>query len=108
MDNYLVDRQILNQFVDILIKTKFNGRDPEGSAKLKEDASRLLDQRITDAVFGKLGDSQLEELDKILNNSSSTDETFTNFFEKNNINLQHEITTVFENFKTEFLGGENA
>ena len=101
MDNYLVDRQILNQFVDILIKAKFNGREPENSAKLKDDACRLLDQRVTDAIFGKLGDAQWKELNKILDNSSSTGETFTNF-------LQNEITTVFENFRTEFLGGENA
>ncbi len=108
MDNYLVDRQILNQFVDILIKAKFNGREPENSAKLKDDACRLLDQRVTDAIFGKLGDAQWKELNKILDNSSSTGETFTNFFEKNNIDLQNEITTVFENFRTEFLGGKNA
>lgn len=109
MDNYLVDRETLGQFVDALIKMKYENSitPPADVEKIKEDSIRTLDERVTSAIFNDLNDSQLAELSQLLDNELVTESAFQDFFAKSNINLEQKITDVFTNYKTEFLGGEN-
>lgn len=107
MDNYLVDRETLGQFVDALIKAKYESQ-PVDTTKLREDAIRVLDARISNAVFSDLDSLQLAELSHLLDDEEATETTFQNFFAKSNINLEQKITDVFATFRNEFLGGVNA
>lgn len=107
MDNYLVDRETLGQFVDALIQKKFPNQPATDFVNLKEDAIGALDARITDAIFRDLNDSQLSELNQLLDNEAASESDFAGFFEKSGINLEQKITNVFENFKAAFLGESN-
>ena len=108
MDNYLVDRETLGQFVDSLIKTKFPNQPASDFVNLREDAIRTLDERIANSIFGGLSDPQLIELNQLLDDESTDESAFANFFTKSGINVEQSITGVFSDFKREFLGGENA
>lgn len=108
MDNCLVDRETLGQFVDSLINTKFPNQPTSDFGKLREDAIRVLDERISNSIFGGLSEPQLIELNQLLDDENTDESAFADFFMKSGVNLEQSITGVFNDFKREFLGGENA
>lgn len=109
MDNTLIDRQILGQFVDELIKQKplpVNGAEELNS--LREESIKALDDKICNAVFGRLTPEQDEELNDILDlGEDSSEEVFRNFFQNAGLNVEDIITNTMKEFATEFLGGQN-
>ena len=107
MDNYLVDGETLGQFVDALIKIKYQNQ-PVSDTAVRENAIRTLDSRISDSIFNNLDSLQLAELSRLLDDEGSTESTFQDFFSKANIDLEQKVTDVFANFKTEFLVGAYA
>ena len=109
MDNYLVDRETLAQFVDGLIKLK---PSPANSADelntIRERAIKDLDDHIGMAVFGSLSSEKLDEINQLLDNEEENPEVFQNFFSSAGIDLRQTIDSAMTTFGKQFLGGENA
>ena len=109
MDNYLVDRETLEQFVDELMKQKpLPANTAEEINTLREASIKSLDDEISLAIFGSLNKAQLEEFNQILDREEESPEAFRDFFQSIGINLEEIITDAMQKFSVEFLGGENA
>ena len=109
MDNYLVDRETLAQFIDELIKQKplpANSADELNS--VREKAIKDLDYQIGTAIFGGLSSEKLAEINHLLDNDEENPEVFQNFFASSGIDLQQTISDTMTAFGKQFLGGENA
>lgn len=108
MDNYLMDRQTLGQFVDELIKKKALPIDDTAELEaLREKEMRALDDRVIDAIFGRLNDEQDAELNQLLDRDEESPEAFEEFFQSAGINVEEIIGQTMQDFAAEFLGGEN-
>jgi hypothetical protein len=109
MDNYLLDYETLGGFVDSLMKAKpVPAQTPEELNTLRENNIKRLDDKITQAVFGSLNDSQLKELNVLLDQDDGTPEVYEKFFQDAGINIQRTIAGVMQSYKEEFLGGQYA
>ena len=108
MESYLVDETVLGEIVDAFLKEKYPDQPVEAHEGIRKDAIKSLDHQILKAILGKLTKEQGSELGRLLDDESSTSDTFAEFFKKNNIDLQATITDAMVNFKKEFLGGKNA
>lgn len=106
MENYLIERETLAEFVDSLIARKT--QPIENLDALREENIRKLDDSIGQAVFGNLTEGQLAELNAMLDRNEDNDQAFQDFFNRAGINLEKVITETMQNFGKEFLGGENA
>lgn len=108
MDNYLIDRETLGQFVDELMKKKpLPANTPEELNTLREESIKTLDDQIGTAIFGSLTKSQLAEFNQILDQGEESPEVFQNFFQTAGIDLEKIITDTMQNFAAGFLGGQN-
>ncbi|MBR3230942.1 hypothetical protein IKF73_02880 [Candidatus Saccharibacteria bacterium] len=110
MDNTLIDRETLGQFVDELIKKAPLPIDNvEELNSLREESIKNLDDRICDAIFGRLTKEQNEAFVDIVDADPNAPESvFQDFFDKAGLNLEEIITDTMKEFATEFLGGQNA
>lgn len=109
MDDYITDRKALEQFVDELFKQKpLPANSAEELHSLREETIKKLDDSIGVAIFGSLNEQQLEELNQTLDSGEDTPEFFQKFFSDAGIDLKQTMSSTMENFRKEFLGGENA
>lgn len=109
MDDYITDRKALEQFVDELFRQKpLPANSAEELSALREETIEKLDNYIGVAIFGGLSEHQLEELNQTLDNGDDTPEFFQKFFSDAGIDLKQTVSSAMENFRKEFLGGENA
>ena len=108
MDDYLIDRQTLEQFVDELIKKRnLPVSTAEELASFKETQIKNLDDKITSELFSQLSGDQVTEFNHLLENSESSPEVFEQFFKTANINVEESIVNSMQNFALSFLGGKN-
>ena len=108
MDNYLIDRETLGQFVDGLMKQKpLPASTAEELSALREQNIKTLDDKIGMAIFGSLTAPQLEEFNQILDRGEESPEVFQNFFQNAGIKLEEVIAKAISSFELEFLGGQN-
>lgn len=108
MDNYLMDRETLGQFVDELIKTKALPVDDTAELEaLREREMKALDDRVINEVFGRLSDEQAAELNQLLDREEESTEAFEEFFQNAGIDVEKIIEQTMQDFATEFLGGGN-
>lgn len=105
MENYLIERETLAEFVDSLIAKK--PQPIENLDALREESIRKLDDRISQAIFGNLTKDQLDEIDAILDRDDADDQVFQDFFDRAGVNLKEVIAKAMQDFSKEFLGGEN-
>lgn len=104
MDDYLVDREALEQFVDELFKQKpLPANSAEELNTLREDSIRQLDDAIGMAVFGRLSEAQLAELNQKLDSGEDTPEYYQSLFDTAGIDLKQTITSAMEQFRNNFL-----
>lgn len=109
MDEYLIDREILSQFVDVLMKRRsLPVSSAEEIAEFKESQIRALDDKIIHAIFDQLNVEQANELNYLLDKNDSTAQTFKDFFAKFGISIKDIITKTMIDFGKNFLGGNNA
>ena len=106
MNTYLVDEAVLGEFVDGLLKEKYPNEPVEKHADLKQGLVDKLDLQITKAIVGSLTEEQGEELSKLLDEDTSSPDTFENFFKKHNINLEGVIKDAMISFKDDFEKGD--
>ena len=107
MENYLVDYEVLESFVDELIEKKFPEESPENHQDLRTESIDKLGAAVNTAVFDHLSDEQIDELDTLLEKEDATEDTFTEYLASNGIDLKETLEQVFREFQDEFLGGEN-
>ena len=109
MDNYLVDREILGQFIDELIKKKpLNVNSVDELNNFREQQIKVLDDRIGTAIFGQLTEEQTKEINEMLDRGEENPDVFEDFFEKSGVDLEKTMQEVMETFGREFLeGGQN-
>ena len=105
MDNYLIDKQVLEQFIDGLIKKR--GLELNDMNVSKEDLVGSLDKEIGIGIFGKLNNSQIIEFNSLLDVPSTSPDTIRHFFEDSGIDLQKIISDTLVHFETQFLGGQD-
>lgn len=108
MDNYFVDYEVLAKFVDKLISEKYPHQSVAELSNIREESIRKLDDKIGEDIFGTLTEPQNAELDKLLDDPSTTPGAYQEFFKKAGINLEQSIARTMQNFAQEFLGGQNA
>lgn len=107
MDNYLIDQQILEQFVDELMRKKpLPLASTEQIKNFREELIGSLDKEIGLAIFSKLDDAQLAEFNQLLDSNDSP-ETFKKFFGDSSVDLQETISETLTTFGKRFLGEEN-
>ena len=108
MDNYLIDRETLGQFVDELMRRRpLPASTPEELDSLREQNIKALDDEIAMAIFGSLNKAQLQEFNQILDRNEENPEVFQSFFQNAGMNLEEIITDTMKRFGVEFLGGSN-
>lgn len=108
MNDYLVDRETLGQFVDALIAQKYQNQPVENSETLRETLIEKIDDRILDAIFRDLSKQQLAEINVLFDRDEEDPAVFEDFFKNANINIRQKTAEALESFKAEFLGGNNA
>ncbi|MBQ8984956.1 hypothetical protein IJ076_00125 [Candidatus Saccharibacteria bacterium] len=109
MESQLVDPAILGQFVDALISEKYPDQPETNFANLREKAIKALDFQILKSILGSLTKEQGAELNQLLDNPSSDETTFENFFKDYGINLEAVLKDTMVKFKDDFMkGAQNA
>lgn len=109
MDNYLVDRETLAQFVDEIMKQKpLAANTPEEVNQLRERLIAELDQKIGHQIFGSLTRQQLADLTAMMDQASTTEDDIAEFFKQAGLDLNAVLQKAVSEFAQEFLGGEHA
>lgn len=108
MDNYLVDRETLGKFIDILLSKRYPNRPANTLNEVRERGISRLDDRIAKDLFRSLTKSQLEELNNLLDDQNVDQTVFENYFKNIGIDLSQQINRSMQSFTVEFLGGQNA
>lgn len=110
MDNTLVDRETLGQFIDTLIKKKpLPTNDPEEAKNLREESIKSLDDKIGIAIFSQLDKERNEEFNRMLDQETEpSEEEYKAFFAKAGIDLEKTIANTMREYAAAYLGGENA
>ena len=109
MDDYLIDRQTLSQFVDGLIKKKaLSVNSPEELDSLREKAIKSLDDKIGLAIFGSFTVEQNKEFNEMLDREGVNEDDFSNFFQRIGLDVNQKISETLNTFSEEFLAeGQN-
>ena len=109
MDNYLLDPEPLEQFIDGLMKQRpLPVSTPEEIKAFREEKVKELDDKIGMAIFTSLTSEQLDNLNQNLNQGSNiTPEFFQNFFRDAGLDLQKIIADTMTSFGKQFLGDQN-
>ena len=109
MEDYLLDRETLGQFVDELRKKRPLPVDnAEEINNYREEQIRALDDSITNAIFGNMNESQIAGLSQLLNQEKENPDVFKNFFNEQNINIEQVVAEAVNSFSASYLaGGQN-
>ena len=108
MDEYLIDRADLEQFVDELIKRRaLPVASAEDLPSYREGIIKQLNDEITMAVFGKFSPEQLEDIERTIDAGNDTPEYFQSLFAKHNIDLKKTIADTAAAFGKKFIGASN-
>ena len=82
MEDYLIDRETLEKFIDELIKKRpLPVNNPEEIGSFKEKQIKALDNSIIQALFGNLTESQSVELNNLLAVEQENPSVFQSFFQ---------------------------
>lgn len=109
MEDLLLDRETLGQFIDELMKKHpLPLESAEQLNDFREQQIKSLDNQISEAIFNNLSESQAAELDHLLDTETENPDVFRDFFTRNNINVEQTITDAATAFCSNFLaGGQN-
>ena len=108
MEEYLIERETLEKFVDELIKKRTLPVENAGEiGGLREKLIAELDDAISMAVFGSLDKSQLAAVNQLLDDKNTSEEAFRGFFERAGVNVDEVIANAMKSFGEKYLGGQN-
>ena len=108
MDNYLIDRETLEQFVDELMRQKpLPASSADELTALREKTIKDLDDEVGTAIFDSLTTEQLEQFNQLADSDEDSPEVFRQFFRDAGVDLQKVISEAVTKFNEKFLGGQN-
>ena len=108
MEDYLIDRDTLEKFIDELLKEKpKTTNNVEEQNMVKEKMMQTLDDRINKAMLKSLNDEQLEELEQMLDRGDESPEAYSALYKNAGVDLESLISKEMESFGEEYLGGKN-
>ena len=103
MKEYLVDYEELAKFVDALITQKYPGTPVEAHKDLREKTINELDESIGTAIFNSLSQSELDELNSLLDRESATERDYDAFIDKTNLDLAKITEQTAKEYADRFL-----
>lgn len=95
--------QNLDEFVDKLIADKGISLLPEEKTKLKD----RINDRVNNAVLSHLSEEQLRELSELVKDPSFDSAKMDEYFAKTDINIDEILEKETNDFRNEYLGGQN-
>ena len=108
MEDYLIDRDTLEKFINELFQKKpAPAENAEELNRVKKEMVQSLDDRINKAMLNGLSDEQLEELERMLDSGEESPEAYDAFYKNAGVNLETVFSKEMKNFEKEYLGGEN-
>ena len=109
MEDYLLDRETLGQFIDELIKKRPLPVDnAEEISNFREKQMKALDNYITNALFNQINEEQTIALNQLLDQEKENPDVFKNFFTEQNINVGQIVADAANSFSASYLaGGQN-
>lgn len=109
MEEYLIDRGTLSQFIDELMKKRPLPIDSaEDLNAFKEKQIKALDDHIVKSILTGLNEAQSAELNHLLDTEHENPEVFQDFFKNQGIDLEGVIADAAVSFSTNYLqGGQN-
>lgn len=109
MQDYLLDRETLGQFVDNLIKKRPLPVDKaEEINSFREEQIKALDDHIANALFGQMNEEQTTALSQLLDQEKENPDVFKKFFTEQNINVEQIVADAASSFSANYLaGGQN-
>lgn len=106
MEDYLIDRETLGQFIDELMKRRtLPVNTAEELASYRETQIRALDNQLTEALLGNLSEEQATNLNQLLDQYPDNPDVFMNFFAEQNIDVEQTLAGAIQSFSNQFLGG---
>ncbi|MBQ7201941.1 hypothetical protein IJS18_00930 [Candidatus Saccharibacteria bacterium] len=108
MENYFIERDTLEKFLNPLIAEKYGDSSPEEKEKILDENVGKLDDAILEKLLGGLTKSQLDEINIMFDQEENNPDAFRDFFKKAGIDVEETITGAVQEFGRKFLGGENA
>ena len=107
MENSLIDKKMLGEYVEALIRQKYPNLSDYDFNKLKEDGVAKLNHEILLHIFGYLDREQLKEMNALIDRGEENPEPFQAIFDRAGINIEQQITAALDNFKKEFMEVQN-
>ena len=109
MEDYLLDRETLGEFIDELMKQRTIPVNNAGElGEFRESQMAALDDHVSQALFRKLNTSQADELTNLLDQETEDPGVFQQFFQKCGIDVEATITDAVKSFSQIFpVGGNN-
>ncbi|MBR2998614.1 hypothetical protein IKF34_02495 [Candidatus Saccharibacteria bacterium] len=106
MDNFIVDREILAKIIDSLIEQKpLDLNSSEELDSFREKNIKKLNDRLMFAVFNKLSEEEIEEIERLMDENSS-EETFMDYMKNHGIDVESVIEKTVIDFSSNFQKGE--
>ena len=95
--------QNLDEFVEKLTADKGISLSPEEKSKLKD----RINDRVNNAVLSHLSEEQLQELSELVKEPSFDSAKMDEYFAKTDINIDEILEKETNDFRNEYLGGQN-
>lgn len=95
--------QNLDEFVEKLTADKGISLSPEEKSKLKD----RINDRVNNAVLSHLSEEQLQELSELVKDPSFDSAKMDEYFAKTDINIDEILKKETNDFRNEYLGGQN-
>lgn len=92
-------------FINQLLDAKhLSGETPESRQIIAADLRRELMEQIDRAMIGSLNSSQLEQLSKLLDDDSLTDDQVRQFFVSSGVDSEAVVFNTMVRFRAAYLG----
>jgi len=108
MNNYLIDREILERTIDELLKQKPLAGDAQEQQEIREKLIVSLDKKIGYAIFGQLTEEQKATCSQMLDDENLSEDDFEKFFAEAGVDVEKTMLEVMKKFAEIYLGGQNA
>ena len=95
--------QNLDEFAEKLMADKGISLSPEEKSKLKDE----INGKINQAVLEHLSDEQLQKLSELVKDPSFDSAKMDEFIAGTGINIDEIVEKASNDFRNEYLGGEN-
>lgn len=107
MEVQLIDRDQLVRYVDALIAAKYPNQPEKILTMDREKYVVELNNHIMEGISKDLDDSKLKELDSILEDPKSNEDSIKEFFAKTGVSLDDRIASAMTDYTRNFMEVKN-